>query len=433
MSTYPEGNTTLSGIDMTWLRMEEPSNLMMITGLLLFDKMLDIEHLKATLHERLLPFERFRQRVIFPKRRRARWENQLDLDLDDHLHREILPAPADKQALQQKVSQLMSKSLDFSKPLWDIHLISYTGGCALLVRVHHCITDGMAAIQVIISLTETAALAQDVSSSSKDALPLFMTGQSKSNPSSKLLQGARMVLGIPLSLLKVAFLPSDPKTIFQGQLGVQKRAAWSTPISLADIKALASAKGATINDILLTVATSALRRYMEQQQTGDIDIRALVPINLRTSNPLPKLGNLFGLVFIALPTGIATLDERLKVLKKRMNALKRSRQPVAIFASLYVLGFLPRMLQDLIVHFYTGKATAIITNVPGPRELLYLAGSPIRQIMFWVPQSASIGLGLSILSYNGEVVIGVATDAGLVPDPETIVSAFYEELKLMMA
>jgi WS/DGAT/MGAT family acyltransferase len=243
-----------------------------------------------------------------------------------------------------------------------------------------------------------------------------------------------MVLGAPISLLKVVFLPSDPKTVFKGQLAVQKRAAWSTPIPLADIKALGRAKGATINDILLTAATGALRRYMQeegQKKVDGIDMRAIVPVNLRTSNPLPKLGNVFGLVFLALPTGYATPDERLKILKERMNALKRSLQPVALFAALYLLGFFPHLIQNVIMRFFGTKGTAVMTNVPGPRELLYLAGSPIRQIMVWVPQSGRLGLGLSILSYNGQVMIGIATDEQLVPEPERIVRAFHEELELL--
>lgn len=437
MSTYPERNTPLSGVDSAWLRMEDPTNLMMITGVLLFDEMIDMERLKATVRERLLPFDRFRQRVIVPKVpfSRARWESVPDLELDDHLHHFTLPAPADKQALQEKVSELMSTPLDFSKPLWEAHSIGYAGGSALVVRLHHCIGDGMALIQVILSLTEAAALGQEKPSSSKNARPLFMTGGAKSpkSPFSKLLQGARMLIGAPISLLKVAFLPSDPKTVFTGQLAVQKRAAWSDPIPLADIKALGRAKGATINDILLTAATGALRRYMQEegQKVDGIDMRAIVPVNLRTSHPLPNLGNVFGLVFLALPTGYATPDERLKMLKQRMNALKRSLQPVAIFAALYLLGFLPHVIQNLIMRFFGTKATAVMTNVPGPRELLDLAGSPIRQIMVWVPQSGRLGLGLSILSYNGQVMIGIATDEQLVPEPERIVRAFHEELELL--
>lgn len=434
MSTYPERNTPLSGVDNAWLRMEDPTNLMMITGLFLFDEMLDMERLKAIVRERLLPFDRFRQRVIMSKQpfARARWQTVPDLDLDDHLHHLTLPAPADKEALEEKVSELMSTQLDFSKPLWEAHLIGYAEGSALVVRLHHCIADGIALIQVILSLTEKAPVGQETSSSQK-ARPLFMTGAAKStkSPLSKLTQNAKILFGAPISLLKVAFLPPDPKTPFKGQLGVQKRAAWSNPIPLADIKALGQAKGATINDILLTAATGALRRYMQQegQNVDGVDMRAVVPVNLRASHPLPNLGNLFGLVYLALPTGVATPDERLKILKERMTALKRSLQPVATFGALYILGFFPHLIQNIILRFFGTKGTTVMTNVPGPRELLYLANSPIRQIMTWVPQSGRLGLGLSILSYNGEVMIGIATDKQLVPNPERLISAFHEELE----
>jgi hypothetical protein len=134
------------------------------------------------------------------------------------------------------------------------------------------------------------------------------------------------------------------------------------------------------------------------------------------------------LIFLSLPVGIADAVERLRELSRRASALKRSAEPIVVYAILRLLGVVPLAIQKLVVSIFATKATAVMTNVPGPREILYLAGQPIRDIFFWVPQSGRVGLGISIFSYAGHVRIGVGTDAGLVPDPEVIVEGFHAEM-----
>jgi hypothetical protein len=116
-----------------------------------------------------------------------------------------------------------------------------------------------------------------------------------------------------------------------------------------------------------------------------------------------------------------------------MDAIKDSAEAVVTYAILDAIGMTTPAIETAAVRFFGSKATAVMTNVPGPRQTLYLAGSPVRSLMFWVPQSARLGLGVSILSYAGQVRLGVATDAGLVPDPDAIIASFQEELRAMMA
>jgi hypothetical protein len=115
-----------------------------------------------------------------------------------------------------------------------------------------------------------------------------------------------------------------------------------------------------------------------------------------------------------------------------MDDVKASLQPVVALAVLNAIGRAPSRVQPLAVEFFGSKATAVLTNVPGPRQRLYLAGRELRRAMFWVPQSGRLGLGIGILSYNGEVMVGVASDAGLVPDPERIVEEFQADLGQLM-
>jgi WS/DGAT/MGAT family acyltransferase len=189
-----------------------------------------------------------------------------------------------------------------------------------------------------------------------------------------------------------------------------------------------------VNDVLVTAVAGALRRYLHSrdQLTEGITIRALVPVNLRALGAPLKLGNRFGLVFVDLPIGIADPFERLMAFKQQMAAIKDSPEAVVAFGILTTIGMIPAGVEHRVVELFGNKATAVMTNVPGPREPLYLAGKRLRRIMCWVPQSGRLGLGVSILSYAGEVCLGVATDAGLVPDPEKIVGGFQAEFDELM-
>ncbi len=146
-------------------------------------------------------------------------------------------------------------------------------------------------------------------------------------------------------------------------------------------------------------------------------LRALVPVNLRPMEKAYKLGNQFGLVFLDLPIGIENPVERLYAVRANMNALKGSYQPVLALGLLAAMGSGPKALQDVLLQALARNASAVMTNVPGPQEPLFLAGARIDGMMFWVPQSGDIGMGVSIISYNGAVQFGLITDRGFCPGP----------------
>ncbi|HNW79752.1 MAG TPA: wax ester/triacylglycerol synthase family O-acyltransferase, partial [Candidatus Competibacteraceae bacterium] len=147
----------ISGIDTAWLRMERPTNLMMITGVMIFDQPLAYARLKEVVESRFLKYRRFTQRAV-QKATGAFWENDPHFDIGRHVLRTALPGRADKVELQHLASDLMSTPLDFSKPMWQFHLIEdYQGGSALILRIHHCYADGIALIHVLLSLTDPAA------------------------------------------------------------------------------------------------------------------------------------------------------------------------------------------------------------------------------------------------------------------------------------
>ncbi len=453
-----------AAVDATWLRMEDPTNLMMITGVLMFDQSLDYLRLCALLEQRLVGrFDRFRKRAIVPPNGVGSpyWEDDAHFTLDSHIHRIALPAPGDQHALEDLVSDLMSVPLDFSKPLWQFHVVEgYGTGSALIVRLHHSIADGIALVYVLLSLTDNsadpvhsvpepapasagnpAAMGNPFAALLKQAShavatlrnageALLREGQQIVEQPERLGTLARQGADSLAALGKLVLMPPDPMTILKGPLGVQKRAIWSQPIALDTLKAIGKVTGSTINDVLLAAVGGALRSYLIERGSSvdGLNIRAVVPVNLRPLDRPPTMGNVFGVVFLALPLGLAHPYDRLVELRERMEAIKGSPEAIVAFGILNVMGISPESLQDIGVGLFGSKATAVMTNVPGPRETIYLAGSPVRGSMFWVPQSGRLGIGVSIFSYAGEVLVGVAVDADLIPNPERIIEGFHQEI-----
>ncbi len=454
----------MSKVDTAWLRMEQPSNLMMITGVIGFDGPLDDDRLLETVERRLLKFDRFRQKAV-DTAAGARWEFDEDFDLRSHVRRVALPGKADREELELLVADLASTPLDHSRPLWQFHVVeNYVDGPALVVRIHHCIADGIALVQVFLSLTDQSA---DAAPAKADAAETDESRHHAAPVFQRLLEPAREGLDAALHLGQAAWeegitllqepgrvaryaheageilgelahalaLPNDPRTRLKGRLGARKQVAWVEPLPLDEVKAVGKAFGCTVNDVLIACASGAVRRFLlEHGGSGDADhdVRATVPVNLRPLEHALELGNHFGLVFLDLPISVGNPLERLYVVNDRMTELKASRQAAMTFGFLAALGMGPSALQKPVLDVLSEKASTVLTNVPGPQVPLYLAGAKMRELMFWVPQSGSIGMGISILSYDARVFFGLIADRRLVPDPAAITRRFHAEFEQLL-
>jgi WS/DGAT/MGAT family acyltransferase len=450
----------ISGIDTAWLRMEHPTNLMMITGIMIFAERLPYERLREVLESRFLKYRRFTQRAV-QKAAGAFWENDPYFDISRHVLRTALPGRADKAELESLASDLMSTRLDFSKPMWQFHLIEdYQGGSAVILRIHHCYADGIALIHVLLSLTDSAPHATPTPAEDEEQTEdagifrrFFEPVDRVVNTTLKLgrglvEEGAEIVLHptqaldyarngarLATEIARIALMSDDSRTRFKGDLGVTKRVAWAEPLDLREIKTVSKALGCSINDVLLSAVAGALRDYLVEQGDpipGDLQVRAVIPVNLRPPEQAARLGNFFGLVFLALPVGIAHPLERLYEVRRRMDELKESYQPILALGLLGAVGMGPNLLQQPLLDILSRKASAVMTNVPGPREAIYLGGARIAEMMFWVPQSGRIGMGVSILSYNNRVHFGLVTDRKLVNDPAAIIDRFPGEFEKLL-
>ncbi len=453
----------ISAVDTAWLRMDRPGNLMMICGVLIFSEKIGLARLREVIAERFLVFKRFRQRPVETPAM-SFWEADPGFDLDYHVAHTALPGRAGKRELQALVSRLASTPLDPARPRWQFHLVdNYAGASAVVVRIHHCYADGIALVRVMLSMTDATAdgppampfqTRERRRARADDTLSQLMA------PLSGVLESARRIGGLLVDtgvgiwhdpakaveladkgsaltaeVAKLALMAQDSPTRFKGRPGVAKRVAWAEPLPLPEVKAIGKALGSSVNDVLLSCVAGALRDYLADR--GDpvegVVLRALVPVNLRPIESAYRLGNQFGLVFLDLPIGIENPVERLYAVRANMNALKGSYQPILALGLLAAMGSGPKLLQETLLSILSRNATAVMTNVPGPQQPLYMAGARIDNLMFWVPQSGDIGMGVSIISYNDNVQFGVVTDRGLCPDPERVIERFpaqFEQLVL---
>ena len=471
----------MSSVDTAWLRMDTPTNLMMIVGVMMFDGAPDVARIKRTLEARLTRYNRFRQRVVQDPSG-AYWVEDEHFDIGNHVHVVNLASAANgeaasKAALEAHVASLTTQSLDFNKPLWHMTVVErYEGdgvaGHALIIRIHHCIADGIALIGVMYSLfDEDAAAAEEgvepeglrrarekreakkasagerdfmeslfapISDTASKALAVSGDVASRymdmmSNPE-KFADYAKIAAAVTAEIAELAMMPNDSPTRLKGKPTAVKRVAWSAPLPLTDIKAVCKVLGVSVNDILLASVAGALRAYLAEQgdATDGIEVRGFVPVNLRPRGAEHKLGNHFGLVALVLPVGIENPFVRLYEVKRRMDDLKSSYQAALSLGILGTVGYLPRGVQKQVLDTFSNKGSAVMTNVPGPQTALYMGGARLAQQMFWVPQSGDIGIGVSILSYNGQVQFGLVTDRKFVPEPQAIVDRFAPEFEKLV-
>lgn len=455
----------MSKVDTAWLRMDTPENLMMIVGIWTLKPRIGIEALRQRCIERLLPYRRFRQRVEEDVMG-AQWVEDEDFDIERHvepteLQRRKGQSRAD--ALREHVAALTSEPLDPGHPLWHMELIEdFDGRSVLVCRIHHCIADGIALIAVMLSITDGGSppprraskrqheavhegehdwildlLLKPLTDMTVKAVQLTSKGMGKGldllvtpeHPMDGPLHMARLGYQAMSDLSAIALMPDDSRTRLKGEPGVRKRVAWSDSLKLDEVKAVGKALGGSVNDVLLSCVAGAIGAYLRGKgdRVAGQEIRAMVPVNLRPLDKAYQLGNRFGLVPLLLPIGIDNPVERLYAVRARMQELKGSFQPLMAFGLLSVAGLFIKSVQNALLNLFARKATAVMTNVPGPAQPLKFCGSTVEQVMFWVPQSGDIGMGVSVLTYAGRVQFGLITDARLCPDPEAIIAQFEPE------
>ena len=446
------GRRTVGAVDNIWLRMDRPANLMVIDSVMWLDEPLDLERFRAVVQRRIIDrFPVFSQRIapdtlplLAPQ-----WEDDPEFDLDHHLSTAVLPEPAGESELKAYVESVMQVPLDRAHPLWQMHVIEgYGGGAAVVSRFHHAIADGIALAQVLLSLTDEEPDGDLVPVSPEPpansgwtlSLPGLGSARSAITEASKLVRPSvvRDALTLVSQTAHIAdklLLGSNPPGPLLGQPGLAKRAVWSRPHPISQIKTIGRSTGATVNDVLVAAVAGALATYVLDEGGTPADLTTMVPVNLRpVDKPLPReLGNKFALAMLPMPLGERSPRARLTAAKQRMDGIKESPEALITFGLINAIGLTHPRIEDLLVDFFSSKAIGVTTNVMGPLQDRYLAGSRIAGVLGWVPGSGHQTVGVCIFSYNQTVRVGFKVDATVVPAADRLVDAFDAELDDLLA
>ncbi len=445
------GRRPVGAVDNIWLNADRPNNLMVIESVMWFEETVDWERFAVVVKRRLVDhFPVFGQKLVDRSfgLGSQHWEDDPDFAIENHLRRATLPAPGQEKQLQDYVETQMKSPLDRNHPLWEFHLVDgYRNGSAIVGRFHHALADGMALAEVLLSLTDATPDGDgDPASGDGDSLAVATHGSRLSIPgfdtAKNLITGtARRIRPslVPDSITlgrqtawiaDKLLLGRNPTTPLSGDPGLEKRAVWSNPRSISEVKRISRLAGATVNDVLVGAITGAISEYIVTHGGEARDLTTMVPVNLRpVGEPLPReLGNRFALVLLPLPVATRTPLARLTETKRRMDSIKNSPEALITFGLINTIGLTHPRVEEQLVNFFSSKAIGVTTNVIGPMTDRFVAGSPIAGVLGWVPGSGRQNVGVCIFSYNRTVRVGFKVDAGIVPDPERLVDAFDQEL-----
>jgi diacylglycerol O-acyltransferase len=460
----------LSGQDALWLDMDKPDNLMVVDSLFWTAAPMDWERFREVFRTRLWDrYPVFRSIVVRGDDGGWYWEEQPDADLEDRYQVVELPAPGGDAELQELIAAQRVARLDRAEPLWRALLVDgFHGGSAVLFRAHHAIADGIRMVQLTLSIFDAdrrgrpaaslattatpAALAEEPAGAS--SLPSLLRGQA-TDLAGETFRFAKSAVTNPIGaahgVLSRRHMPAllsvvpgdldvarklvlgtrnDP-TAWTGTVGPQKALAWTSSLTLADVKDVARAHDATVNDVLVTCVALSLRAYLDKHDAVCHSVTWDVPVNLKPFDPdLPvELGNAFALVQLELPTDIADPVHALDVVKHRMSRIKHGHEAVVDYGIQAMIGRLSTRLYRTTIDLLANRAVGVLTNVPGPQVPLYVAGRKVEGMMGWAPVTADQVMSFTIYSYAGTVFVGIAADAVLVPDHEQIVEGFTEAFR----
>ena len=448
----------LSATDTSFLLQEDRGAQMHIGGASIFQGPApEHEELHEHISERLGLVPRFRQKLANPPVALTRpwWVDDPEFNLDYHLRRTALPAPGDGEQLKALVSRVFSQRLDRGKPLWEMWVVEGVEGdrFALIIKTHHALVDGISGVDLASVIMDTAPQPVPAAGAAAPferhpapsrAELLVRTALETAKTPVTLAQYAAGTMLYPRRVTRTLakageavgsigweLLRPAPSVPLNGPIGPHRRYDFRD-VSFEDVHGVKQRYEATINDVVLAVATGALRRWLIARgvRTEGLDLRALVPVNLRGEQERGLLGNRVALLRATLPVYADDPEQRLLLVREEMRELKRSRQLMAAQTIVGMSDFaLPTLLaQASRLNFSTRLFNLIITNVPGPQIPLYLLGRQLQEIapIAFLPKDHA--LSIAVFSYNGLITFGLLGDYDEMYDLELIGDGLEEAL-----
>jgi diacylglycerol O-acyltransferase len=453
----PQHMDRLTAVDASFLTNEDSASHMHIGGVLIFEgpppRYTDfVDHVRSRLH--LVP--RYRQKLAFPPAQTGRpfWVDDPNFNLEYHIRHSALPAPGSEEQLRNIAGRLFSQQLDRSKPLWEIWLVQglEKKRFALIIKTHHCVIDGISGIDI-------STVLFDLKPVPDETVP-DREWVAKPTPSSAVMaaEGAKELALLPWKLTKrltsMAWRPATaarqvsgaaegigeivwgmvdraPEVPLNVEIGSHRRFTW-TRARLEDYKEIKDALGGTVNDVVLTVVSGALRNWLRERglRTEGLELRALVPVSIRAENGGGEMGNQLAALRGPLPVYVDDPVQRLAVVSEGMDNLKESKQALGAEVISRMNDFAPPTLlaQAARINFSTRLFNLIVTNVPGPQLPLYVLGRELQDAIPVAFLPSEHALAIAIMSYNGGVDFGLLADYDAMEDVEVIAEGISDSI-----
>jgi WS/DGAT/MGAT family acyltransferase len=448
----------LTAIDASFLHQESANSHMHVGGLAIFEgpppSMEDVcDQIRGRLH--LVP--RYRQRLAHTSLDSGRpvWVDDPSFNLEYHVRHTALPAPGDRNQLLRLLSRIFSQQLDRSKPLWETWFVEglEQNRFALISKTHHALIDGIAGVDLATVLYDAAPVPPAVEYSGSPWQPrpepgtlgLVAAGlrgvlraglevgagtvDAVTHPERAVARAREAAEGV--GEIVWAGLNPAPQSPFNVPIGPHRRFV-AVPAPLADFKTVKNAFGGTVNDVVLSVVSGALRSFLHGRgvRTEGLELRALVPVSVRPEHERNQLGNRLAAMRAPLPVYIADPIQRLQVVREAMDGLKESKQAMGAEVLAGVQNFAPPTIlaQASRLNFSTRLFNLIVTNVPGPQFPLYILGRELMEVypVAFLPRDHA--LAVAIMSYNGQMNFGLLADFDAMPDIEDIGERIADEL-----
>ncbi len=362
---------------------------------------------EETVRERIHLVPRYRQRIHRVPLNLAHpvWVDDPHFDLGQHIRREVLPPPGEGAQLRRLVMRILARPLDMRRPLWEMTIVTglRDGKVVIVNRAHHAMVDGVSSVDILTLLL--------------DPTPEGYTPDPPSQPWTPRPEPSNWQLIRPMLW--------DVRTARSGE-----RTGRGLKVPLAAFKALKERYGCTVNDAVLAVVSEGLHRWFAAR--GGLvpeKVRVFCPVSVRSDKDHGRAGNQISGMVLELPTGNVTIAERLRRINITTGDLKRTRQAVAADKLAGLADWAPPSLLVLAGRLMSNPqagANINVTNVPGPQFPLYSGGAQLLEVWPFAPLYPTMGLGVAIVSYNGEAYFGLTADPGLVPDVEDFTARLRE-------
>jgi diacylglycerol O-acyltransferase len=415
---------------------------------------IDIELVKRATMSIIHLVPRYRQRLFeIPVFDHAVWVDDVHFDIDYHIRHTSLPKPGTLAQLKNLVARVMAQPLDRKRPLWEYWFVEGVGGgdqFAMITKIHHCMIDGSSGVDLANIQFSTSPVPPELEPPERfrprpapRRLELFLD-ESKRQAGIPLevvrdfrqfvadTEDLRQEVSTRVNALTRLFgmgTQADP-TPLNGSLGPHRRFEWIS-CRLEDFKAMRKGLGCSINDVVLTVVTGAVRKYLLSKNV-DLDLiqfKVSTPVSVRTEADRGKLGNKVSSWIIPIPIGEADPKRQLERIHEQTEELKETNQAIGVQMMNQIQEWTPSTLLSLGARAMSGPINTIVTNVPGPQIPLYFHGARVRAIYPAVPLMEGMGLGIALTSYAGTMGIGFNTDPDVIPDSGHLVSLFKQSMQ----